>query len=100
MPLLLPKIDDTYDRNMVKKEREDQKGFKDELKSAVKKRQESEEQDSTQEQPNSLNKGNGDEVDGSPCLNNQLGSYEFLPAFAKDRLIDGIKEILEEKSNF
>ena len=98
MPLLLPKIEDTLGKNMVKKEEEDKKGFTDELKSAIKKRQESEEQDSNHQQPNSGNKPNGDEVDGPKCLNNQLGSAEFLPAFAKDRLIDGIKEILEEKS--
>ena len=88
MPLLIPQLEEPNNNTKSKMQESSPKNFKDELKNAVKKHHE----------PNSTEKGNGDEVDGPICLSNQLNSSEHLPEIVKDRLIDGIKEILEEKS--
>ena len=88
MPLLMPKMEEENNNTNSKLEESNPKNFKDELKNAVKKHHE----------PGSTDKGNGDEVDGPICLGTQLNSSDHLPEIVKDRLIDGIKEILEENS--
>ena len=100
MPLLVPRMEETNNNNQTTVEKVGQKNFNDELKNAVKRHHESEEQDSSLHQPDSGKIENGDEVDGPMCLNSQLNSSEHLPEIVKDRLIDGIKELLEEKSSF
>ena len=88
MPLLIPQLEQSNNNTKSEIEESSPKSFKDELKNAVKKHHE----------PDSTDKGNDDDVDGPICLSNQLNSSEHLPEIVKDRLIDGIKEILEEKS--
>ena len=99
MPLLIPRMEETNNNNQSSVEEGAQKNFNDELKNAVKRHHESEEQDSNLHQPDSGKIENGDEVDGPMCLNSQFNSSEHLPEIVKDRLIDGIKEILEDKSS-
>jgi len=88
MPLLIPKLEEKNNNTKSIMEESSTKNFKDELKNAVKKHH----------QPGTSDKRNGDEVDGPICLSNQLNSSDHLPEIVKDRLIDGIKEILEENS--
>ena len=98
MPLLIPRLEEVNNNTKERLEESGQKNFKEELTKALKKHNESEKRDSDLHQPDSSNKENGDEVDGPLCLSNELNSSEHLPEIVKDRLIDGIKEILEEKS--
>ena len=100
MPLLIPRMEEANNNNQSKVEEVDKKNFNDELKNAVKRHHKREEQDSSLHQTDSGKIQNGDEVDGPMCLNSQLNSSEHLPEIVKDRLIDGIKELLEEKSSF
>ena len=88
MPLLIPRLEEQNNNTKSNIEESSTKNFKDELKNAVKKHH----------QPGTSDERNGDEVDGPICLSNQLNSSDHLPEIVKDRLIDGIKEILEENS--
>ena len=100
MPLLVPRMEETNNNNQSGVEELGKKNFNDELKNAVKRHHETEEQDSSLHQPDSGTIENGDEVDGPMCLNSEFNSSEQLPEIVKDRLIDGIKELLEEKLSF
>ena len=104
MPLLLPTMVESENGHLITKEEGDGLEPKDNsstMQNVIKEFTETRlnHQDSV-DNTNAQHKLSGnDVVDGPVSLDNQFPSSVPFPDLAKERIIDGIKEVLEEQSN-
>ena len=105
MPLLLPKEEDIIERNTPEKEQNGDLKPEETANILEKLSTEPNELEIHLDHQDSVDHGNGqiatnndDEADGSVTFDKPFASSALFPNFAKERLIDGLKEVLEEQT--